>query len=48
MVNQDSYVGVAGQKLVLLEHLQRLLAPVDGLRSTERLQEWWTAKGNSS
>ena len=35
--NQDSYGGVAGQKIILLKHPEQLLAPVAGLRSTERL-----------
>ena len=37
--NQDSYVGVAGQKVILRKHDQQLLAPVAGLRSTGR-QVW--------
>ena len=35
--NQDSYGGVAGQKVILRKHPQQLLAPVAGLRSTGRL-----------
>ena len=37
--NQDSYGGVAGQKVILRKHLHQLLAPVAGLRSTGR-QVW--------
>ena len=37
--NQDSYGGVAGQKVILRKHLLHLLAPVAGLRSTGR-QVW--------
>ena len=37
--NQDSYGGVAGQKVILRKHDQQLLAPVAGLRSTGR-QVW--------
>ena len=37
--NQDSYGGVAGQKVNLRKHDQQLLAPVAGLRSTGR-QVW--------
>ena len=37
--NQDSYGGVAGQKVILHKHLQQLLTPVAGLRSTGR-QVW--------
>ena len=37
--SHDSYEGVAGQNLVLLNPLPSPLAPVAGARSTERLQE---------
>ena len=44
--NQDSWGGVAGQKVILRKHPQQLLAPVAGLRSTERLQEQCGATQN--
>ena len=44
--NQDSYGGVAGQKVVLCKHHEQLLAPVAGLRSTEMLQEQCGATQN--
>ena len=44
--NQDSYGGVAGQNLAVLKHLQQLLAPVEGLRCTDRLHERCSATQN--
>ena len=46
MTNQDSYGGVAGQNLAVLKHLQQLLAPVEGLRCTDRLHERCSATQN--
>ena len=46
MTNQDSYGGVAGQNLAILKHLQQLLAPVEGLRCTDRLHERCSATQN--
>ena len=37
--NQDSYGGVAGQNLVLLNHLQQPLAPVERVHCPERLRQ---------
>ena len=44
--NQDSYGGVAGQNLAVLKYLQQLLAPVEGLRCTDRLHERCSATQN--
>ena len=46
--SHDSYEGIAGENLAPLKHFQQPLAPVERLRCTERLWEWWTAKGKSS
>jgi len=46
--NQDSYGGVAGQNVDLSKHPQQPLAPVEGLRCTERLWERWTVKAKCS
>ena len=42
--NQDSYGGVAAQNLVLLEHHQQPLAPVERVRCPERLWERSSAR----
>ena len=42
--NQDSYGGVAGQNLVLHEHPQQPLAPVERVRCPERLWERSSAR----